>query len=196
MRKWISYLPFHDGEVEVMKYFKAAYQNGVDTKDWESLRASIINDFLNFKIITFPRKFLDFKSPLDLKIKLVNQDEYINKKTREIVRFLLMENFYKFFQNTQASLSYVMDVRIHVNHLPKDFNGVLGLQAESVVKFHHNYGSPDDATYQVSRIIQNHSITPAHKQIEISFLLHFASIGVRYIFNVVELILNFLEIYK
>ena len=87
MRKWISYIPFHDGEVEVMKYFKAAYQNGVDTKDWENLRTSIITDFLNFKVITFPRKFLDFKPPLDLKIKLVNQDEYINKKTHEIVRF-------------------------------------------------------------------------------------------------------------
>jgi len=163
IRKWIVYLPFHDGEVEIMKYFRTICQNASQTHDWEALRTTIIGDFLNFKILTFPRKFLDFKPALDLKIKLVNQDEYLNKKTHEI--------------NTQASLSYVMDVRIHVNHLPKDFKDALELQAESVVIFHHNYGSPDDATYQVSRILQTHSVTPDHKQIEISFLLHFASIG-------------------
>ena len=87
MRKWISYLPFHDGEVEIMKYFKSVCQNAAQTNDWENLRATIIGDFLNFKVITFPRKFLDFKPALDLKIKLVNQDEYINKKTHEIVNF-------------------------------------------------------------------------------------------------------------
>jgi len=163
IRKWIQYLPFHDGEVEIMKYFRTVCQNASQTRDWATLRTTILGDFLNFKILTFPRKFLDFRPALDLKIKLVNQDEYLNKKTHEI--------------NTQASLSYVMDLRIHVNHLPKDFKDPLELQAESVVIFHHNYGSSDDATYQVSRILQTHSVTPDHKQIEISFLLHFASIG-------------------
>jgi len=86
LQKWLLKVPFHDGEVELIKYFKDIYQKGLQTRDWNTLKTTILDDFLNFKIICFPRVFLDFKHPLDLSIRLVNQDEYINKKARQIVR--------------------------------------------------------------------------------------------------------------
>jgi len=86
LQKWLVKIPFHDGEIELIKYFKDIYQKGIQSRDWNTLKKTILDDFLNFKIICFPRVFLDFKQPLDLAIRLVNQDEYINKKTHEIVR--------------------------------------------------------------------------------------------------------------
>ncbi len=54
-------------------------------QDWKSLLERILTDLLKFKIVTFPRAFFKSKRPLDLRLRLVNQDEYINKKTHEIV---------------------------------------------------------------------------------------------------------------
>ena len=71
-----------------------------------------------------------------------------------------------------------MDVRVHLHHLPKDFKDNLTLQAETVTTFHHNYGSKDDATHEISKIFQTCSVNSAHKHVEFSFLLHFPSIGV------------------
>jgi len=86
-----------------------------------------------------------------------------------------------------------MDVRVHIHHLPKDFKDSLTLQAETLTIFHHNYGSKDDATYQVSKIQQISPVNSAHKHVEFSFLLHFPSIGVIFF---LEKDLFLLEIYK
>lgn len=78
-------MPFHNGEIELMKYFRNSYQKTLMNRDWNNLRTTILDDFLNFKIIVFPRVFLDLKPAFNLTMRLVNQDEFINKKTNEIV---------------------------------------------------------------------------------------------------------------
>ena len=86
-------MPFHDGEIELMKTLRSFYKTGTSNNEWMTIGQDLLDSFLNFKVVCIPRAFLNFREPLDLKMRLVNQDDFFNKKTNEIVQNLFFLKF-------------------------------------------------------------------------------------------------------
>jgi len=113
----------------------------------------------------FPRVFFRFQKKIDLHFRLINQEQYIDRKTGAI--------------NASSHLAYVMDIRVDIKNLSKNFSKNLTLVAEATTKFHHNYGSPNDVTNEIANLRENFEINTNATHKEVTFLWHFPCIGVK-----------------
>lgn len=81
--------PLHDGEIKVAYYLKSL----IETYDRSQFLEKILQDFVSYKFLIIPRAFFRFPKKIDLNIRNVNQEEYIDKKTGYIVLPLISINF-------------------------------------------------------------------------------------------------------